>query len=421
MIKIIHVADTHLGFRLRSDFRKEWYKFGEIRWYENEFYEKWNEFLDFCIDKQDSIDFIVHAGDLFHNPFPGNPYPPPEPARRVVVEGLKRFFKDTENKIPFILIDGNHGVFQGYRYTLMDSITAIFPNVYYFSVWDLRKAISEKKPLICEFSDKNTRFYLFPYFDFMTLKDYEILYNEWIEQQRPKGDAIEIAVAHCSTLDQTQHVKLGTFNYSYVALGHEHNQRKLTNRMFFSGSFVPMHFNEVDFTNGFLEVSIEKGKEPIIKEHIFENERDFKIIEIEVNPSSTSSSVLNDLIRELEPYKTGTWNGKTAARLKINFIGNVPLKNFWELNEQLTSVRSKILNQDSYNLLQLKLTWNEVSKDIEDDLKPEIIKEYILSDPKSEFLDYIKSKIKPEEGYDLELLAEIAVDVLEKALKKSGG
>lgn len=421
MTKIIHLSDTHLGFRLRYDLRRDWYKFGEIRWYENDFYRRWNELIDYCIENKDGIDFIVHAGDLFHLPFEGNPYPTPEPARETVVRGLKRFFQETDNSIPFILIDGNHGVYHGYRYSILDSISPNFPKLYFFSIWDLKKAVADERPLICEFLDKNTRFYLFPYFKFTQTSEIKIKYNNWIEKQRPKEDMVEIAVVHGSPIDSTFHEKVTQFHYDYVALGHEHNQSKITNHIYFSGSFVPLHFNEIDFLHGFLEVDIQKGKKSNVNVHNFKTPRDFKLIELEITPTSTSKTIINLLNKVIAPYKTDNWNGKTAARLKINFKGKIELKSFWGLNDELNTLKTKILNEGKYNVLQIILNWKLLSKELGDDLKPEIIEEYILESPKDEFLEFLKTKIKSEDGYDMDMLADLAIQTIENALKKDEG
>lgn len=421
MVNIIHISDTHLGFRLRYDYKKGWFKFGEIKWYENEFYQRWNGFLKYCIENQDDIDFIVHSGDLFDLPHFGRANPSPEPARESVVKGLRYFFKNTENKIPFILIDGNHGIYQGYRYSPMDSITPIFPELYYFSVWDLKKAIDDNKPLKCEFPEKNTRFYLFPYFEYKLTKEIQIAYNSWIENQRPKEDMVEIAVAHASDIDETLHEKIKTFNYSYIALGHEHNQKKLKQNMYYSGSFVPLNFNEIGYTHGYLKVKIQENQNLYVKEHYFESLRDFEIIEIEITPSLTSQSIIEMLKEAVNPYKTEIWDGNSAARLKIKFIGTIPLQSFWGLLDEINNFKSRILNEGRYNILQLVLNWTLLTKDIGDELKPEIIKEYILNNPKEEFLQYIKGKMKTTEGFDMNLLAEIAVNTIENALKKYEG
>ncbi len=421
MVKIIHLADTHLGFRLRKNFKNDWFKFGEIRWYENDFYKRWDDFFNYCIDNKDNIDFIVHSGDIFHTPFGENPFPPPEPAREVVVKSLKTFFKETSNKIPIILIDGNHGIYQGYRYSIMDSITSIFPKLHYFSVWDLKHAITNSEPLIVEFPDKSTRFYLFPYFEFNLNNDIKIEYDIWIEKQRPKEDMIEIAVVHGSDIDNTLHEKVKSFNYSYIALGHEHNQRKFSGNAYYSGSFVPLNFDEVNLSNGYLEVIIEKNKNPVVKNHIFEKNRVFEEIEIEVDPSTTNNSIFSTIDEKIEPFKTQKWEGVSAARLKIIFRGNIPLTSFWNLSEELRAYQSRIISGGSYNILQLIIDWHGVSKYLGDELAPEIIEEYILSNPKEEFLEYIHGKIKPAEGYNVDLLAEIAIEAIETSLKKFGG
>lgn len=420
MVKIIHVSDTHLGFRLRSDVKKDWYDFGKTGWYENDFYIRWNEFIKYCIENREKIDFVVHAGDLFHSPFKDHPYPPPETARKVVVEGLLSFFEETDNQIPFILIDGNHGVYKGYRYSLMDNITPLFPNLHFFSVWDLRHAINDNSPLVCEFPDKNTCFFLFPYLEFSYISGMKIAYDRWIENQRPKRNMINIAIIHGSTIDKSFNERIATFNYDYVALGHEHNQRKLSDRIYYSGDFVPLHFNEVNFTHGFLEVDFETGQKLVVTKHNFESPRVFKEIQLNINPSTTTSSIIQDLEKEIDPYKTTSWDGESAARLKIDFLGNIPLDVFWGLMSELDYFKSNTLNESKYNILQMKLNWKLLSKELIEGMSPEIIKEYILKDPKKEFIEYIETKVRKSEGYDMDLLAEIAIETIEHSIKKFG-
>jgi len=421
MVKIIHVSDTHLGFRLKYHYKKDWFNEGKIRWYENDFYERWDDFINFCIDNKNNIDFIVHSGDIFHNPFGDNVYPPPEPAREVLVKSLKIFFEKTENKIPFILIDGNHGIYLGYRYSVMDSVITSFPNLHYYSIWDLKYAISNNHPLICEFKEKNIRFYLFPYFNYKLTKDVEIAYGNWIENQRTKEDMIEVAIVHASDIDNTFHEKINSFNYSYIALGHEHNQRKVSKNAYYPGSFVPLGFDEINITHGFLEVTIERNKDSIIKPHIFKPTRDFKDNEFEITPSVTTQSVLTFLKDSIKEYKIDKWDGKSAARLRFIFKGTIPLEKFWGLNEELDFFRSSIINKGDYNLLQIVFNFREVIKHLGDEFTPETIKEYILENPKSEFLKYIHGKVKSAEGYDMQMLADIAIMAIETALKKFGG
>ena len=107
--------------------------------------------------------------------------------------------------------------------------------------------------------------------------------------------------------------------------------------------------------------------------------------------------------------------------MRFIFKGTIPLEKFWGLNEELDFFRSSIINKGDYNLLQIVFNFKEVIKHLGDKFTPETIKEYILENPKSEFLKYIHGKVKSAEGYDMQMLADIAIMAIETALKKFGG
>ncbi|MFW9786403.1 MAG: DNA repair exonuclease [Candidatus Thorarchaeota archaeon] len=93
MVRIAHISDSHLGssmFQLserREDARKCLKKAIEM-------------------SMKHSPDFIVHTGDLFHSPLPQNE------DMIFVIE----LFKKLKDRIPLIVIDGNHDLPYNYRY-----------------------------------------------------------------------------------------------------------------------------------------------------------------------------------------------------------------------------------------------------------------------------------------------------------------
>ena len=227
MVRIVQMADTHLGYRARRGTINKWAIQNYSRPYEQELYDAFLKVME-DVSRIKNLDFLVHCGDMFHHPFLYSSYPPPEPARRTFEEGLQIFFTNTNSQVPLIYIEGNHGIFRGYEYTPFESHTKEekYPNLYYFKERDLINAIKENKALEVNFPAKNTRFYLFPYFEFKGFEIYQQQYDNWIEKQRPpKNDGfINIALAHGSAGDDTLHSKVNSddLGYDYVALGHEH-------------------------------------------------------------------------------------------------------------------------------------------------------------------------------------------------------
>ena len=110
MVKIVHMADSHLGYRARRGVINKWAIENYSQPFEQEIYDTFLNVMN-NISKLKGIDFVIHCGDMFHLPSENSAYPPPEPASRALQEGLNLFFKNTNNLVPFIYIEGNHGVF----------------------------------------------------------------------------------------------------------------------------------------------------------------------------------------------------------------------------------------------------------------------------------------------------------------------
>ncbi|MEX2757322.1 MAG: exonuclease SbcCD subunit D [Candidatus Sigynarchaeota archaeon] len=423
MVVFIHTADTHLGFRWDKDSRDDWFELQRVRWYENDIYSRWKDVLNYTITNKDRIDFIIHAGDIFHVPFASNPSTPPEPARRVLVETLSNFFKKTGETIPIIAIDGNHGVYQGYRYSPMESILTAFPGlISYYSIWDLKKSISENKPLVHKIPSKHVNLYLFPYFDYTQSKDYQHAYEEWLENQRPSGEEINIAIVHGSTIDETMHPRILSFDYDYFALGHEHGYREISKRAYYPGSLAPVTFGEIGAENTFLEVRISnKSEEPFVIKNALVQNREISVIQVDIKPAMSTAEIVSLVKRELEKFKAVEWDGNTAAILKVIFSGATSLKQFWGLEAELDNLKAQILNGHEYNVLQLRIEQKNLQKQVEMTPAAKIVDEYILKDPKQEFLEFVKTKVKAEDGYEMDLLTDIAMDAINAALKKRGG
>ncbi|MHA1377596.1 MAG: metallophosphoesterase family protein [Candidatus Helarchaeota archaeon] len=417
MVKIAHLADTHLGFRLREGLINRWKIKNKITWYESKVYQAWNLIIDEILKNKNGLDLVIHAGDIYHTPYKGYPYPPIENARSVLMRSLKYFFKETQEKIPFILIDGNHGIYPEYEYSPIDPIKEVFPNFHYFSKNNLRYAIREKKQLSFKLEDKKINVNMFPYFDFSFMKEYETAYSKWITSvQVPIAGYTNIAVAHGMISDKTLHPKLLEQNYDYVALGHYHNRKSLNEKTHNSGSIYPFLFGEKGPEWGMYFVDIKSDQNPKITPFNVPVKNKLIEIEIETLPKFATSDLLAKIENDLNRFKS-KWDGDTASRLKVKFVGSLKLENYWQIREELEILRRQIDNTLSHNILQLIWSWEEAKTELGEDIKPGTIIEYILEDPKLEFKSFIKEKVDPEK-VNLELLSELAIDSIEHALKE---
>ncbi|MFO8018137.1 MAG: metallophosphoesterase [Promethearchaeia archaeon] len=428
MVKIIHMADTHLGYRARRGAINQWSIENYSRPYEQEIYDT---FLDVMteISKMDDLDFVIHCGDMFHQPSERNPFPPNEPARRVLKKGLDIFFKNTENKVPFIYIEGNHGIFKGYDYTPFESHISQkkYPELYYFKEGDLKNAINEQKPLQVEFPRKQSRFYLFPYFEFNNFEVYKNAYDKWVYNQQPSNndDFINIAVAHGSPLDHSLHEKVlsDDFNYDYIALGHEHGLKAQTKNRYFSGSLLPLNFKEIYKSHGYIIVDVNSGEEDLEIKKIKTDKllkRSFEEREVRISPQESTIELKEKIQQILDDYKSEEgFNANTAGRVKIKFEGEMSIEKVWQINELMVQFRRSCFSKiDKYNILQLIWKTSDISAYVEEDSSPGVIEDFILEEPEKEFRSFVEEKLTENKTkFDISKLTKFGIAAIKDALE----
>jgi len=433
MVRIIHIADTHLGYRARRGTINKWAIDNYTKPYEQELYNTFLKVID-DISKVDKLDFLIHCGDMFHQPHIYSSYPPPEPARRILKEGLDLFFNNTKNQVPLIYIEGNHGIFRGYDYTPFESHfnKYQYPNLYYFKERDLIEAIKANSSLSVEFPDKKVRVYLFPYFEFKSHETYKDAYNNWIENQcPPKDDSfINIAIAHGSLTmkyneGKTLHKKVmqDDFQYDYIALGHEHGYRKITNNRYYSGGLLPLNFKERYENQGYLIVDIDNNTKELSIKTVFtdkELKRVFEVVKIDVSPQDSSEDLIKKVKDEINKFALKEeFNHNTAARLKFQFEGEITLEKNWQLNEIMAKIRREYFSQPKeYNILQLVWKIFDTSDIVEDDISAGRIHDYILVKPDEEFKKFVNEKLSEEKSqFNVEKLSEFGMNAIRKALR----
>lgn len=422
------MADTHLGYRPRRGTINKWAIKNYSKPFEQEIYNCFLNMIEEISNIKD-IDFMVHCGDLFHHPFKYSSYPPPEPARRTLKQGLQIFFENTNNQVPFIYIEGNHGIFRGYEYTPFESHINRdqYPKLYYFKERDLLNAIKSNEPLLLEFPDKKVRFYLFPYFEFKSFETYESAYDNWIINQQPEFNDgyINIAVAHGSILDETLHSKVNSddFNYDYVALGHEHGFKQVSRKHYYSGSLLPMNFKEILENQSYLIVDIDDKTRELNIERILTDKllkRPFEVIPIRVDPNKSITDLENQIQNEFRKFEIDNeFDVETSARLKLNFFGEITFERNWQINELMLKMRRNFFSQpEKYNILQLIWKISDISENLEDDISAGIIQDFILEKPDNEFKTFVQEKLSEDKTkYDIDKLTEFGMSAIKEALR----
>jgi len=237
-MKLIHIADTHLGLAAFSRFDPG----SGMNLREKQIYENFLDGVNIIVNQKPDV--LVHAGDLFDT------VKPKTKAYTTVLEALERLHAAG---IPLVIIAGNHSMTKT-RYTSSpyevltyhpSEITAAFRFMY------------EK----VEIGD--TVFHLIP--NMLRVEDY-----------RTTFDAIELSGSHNNVLvthglaTQIKDKRLATVaeheldstilseNFDYIALGHYHRQCRITDNAWYSGSTEFLTYGEIKDEKGGLIVDVAK-------------------------------------------------------------------------------------------------------------------------------------------------------------------
>ena len=206
-MKFIHIADVHLG--MQPDKGMPW---SEGR--KKEIKDSFFSLLERC--NQENVDFLLIAGDLFHN----------QPLIRELKEINYGFSKLIKTKV--ILIAGNHD------YISERSRYINFPwceQVYMLDSEEIQSIY---------FPENHTRIYGFSYH---TRDISEARYDYLYPKDR---DCINILLAHGGDEKNIpiDFNKLKASGYDYIALGHIHKHEFITDRIAYAGSLEPLDVNE---------------------------------------------------------------------------------------------------------------------------------------------------------------------------------
>ena len=242
-MKILHVADTHLGY---SAYRKTTEE--GINQRELDTYKAFEEFINYSIKQKP--DLIIHAGDLFDSVRPNN---------RAITFAIKQIIRLSEKKIPFILIAGNHEQPKlretGHIFSIFDHIEHVYP-VY-----------SEKYEKL-DFNIKNKKITIHTIPQYTSKKEYT---EDLSKIQADKKSDYNILVTHGSVTG-VKEFKMNEFNeliitkkdigkkFDYVALGHYHKYTKISENTYYSGSTEKYTFTDAEDKKGFIELTLDNKK-----------------------------------------------------------------------------------------------------------------------------------------------------------------
>ena len=238
-MKIIHIADTHLGY---SAYRKI---------SENGFNQREEDVILSFLDAVDKIislkpDIVLHCGDLFDSVRPTN---------RIVRIGIEQLLRIYNAKIPLVLISGNHEtpkqLYKGSIYSIFEALPL------------------DKKLFNIIYKDRYETFM----FDGLTIHAIpqcasDEIFKEELKKIKLNPDTKNVLMLHAGVtgMKEFSHGEsnellvdydwLNRSKFDYIALGHYHGCVNVAKNAWFSGSSERMSFNEVGQAKGCLEVDL---------------------------------------------------------------------------------------------------------------------------------------------------------------------
>lgn len=235
-MKIVHFSDTHLG---HSDYGKFDSESG-VNKRESDIYRVFKEIVDYIIKTKP--DLVIHAGDLFDSIRPSNR------AMSIALEQMSRISKE---KIPTVVVAGNHSTPRQKSTDTVFKILQYFPDVH--PVFGGRYA---------RLKIGDCSIHAIPH----THSDEDL--REGIKKLKPdRSSKYNIMVAHAA-IRGVEEASWGEFkeqtipssalksDFDYIALGHYHRFLKIRDNAYYCGSPERLSFREANDQKGFLEVTL---------------------------------------------------------------------------------------------------------------------------------------------------------------------
>jgi DNA repair exonuclease SbcCD nuclease subunit len=236
-MKLIHIADTHLGLAAFNRLDPE----SGMNLREKQIYDNFLSAVDTIIEAKP--DALVHAGDLFDT------VKPKTRAYTTVLEALERLHAAG---IPFIVIAGNHSMVKT-RYTTSPFEVLTYHHSRIYAAYRFRYEHVEIG---------DTVFHLIP--NMLRSEDYRVAYDQ-VEIVKGRHNVLVTHGLASSIKDKrlatvAEHELDSTIlseRFDYIALGHYHRQVQITDNAWYSGSPEYMAYGEIADTKGGLIVDLD--------------------------------------------------------------------------------------------------------------------------------------------------------------------
>jgi DNA repair exonuclease SbcCD nuclease subunit len=379
-MKILHIADTHLGF---SAYRKTTQD--GINQREIDIYNAFEQFINYAISIKP--DLIIHAGDLFDNVRPNN---------RAITFAINQIVKLSKNKIPIIIVSGNHEhpkiIETSHIFRIFIHLENVYP-IFNSKYEKIQLKIDNKKLLIHAIPQCNCK----------------KKYDEELKKLIPDKKAdYNIFVSHGSVTGVKEYTmnefneliiptKIFSRDFDYIALGHFHKYTKLAENAFYAGSTENLTFSDANEKKGFIELTITENK---LKQNF---------IEINTRP-----------MLDIKPIK--------CTGLKIEEIMNRIKQKVQEIKPEQKTFRITLddISTNTYRNIDFNEIQKLTNKAVHYEIKANIIKkdEYInhlIPSKIDALVKEFKKYIDAQNLDDKEIIQELGISYVEKIQSRNEG
>ena len=236
-MKVLHLADTHLGY---SAYRKA--TEDGINQREIDVYDAFTQCIDYAVKTKP--DLVLHAGDLFDSVRPTN---------RAITVAIQQILRLSQENIPFIVISGNHETPKlketGNIFTIFEHLDHVYP-------------IHNNRYETISLQTKNETAMIHAIPQCQSPKEFDVNFKKIALDNKVEYNFL---IAH-GAVAGIKEFRMNEFNelfipvkniqqnFDYIALGHYHMYTKLQENAFYAGSTERLSFTEVGNQKGFLEI-----------------------------------------------------------------------------------------------------------------------------------------------------------------------
>jgi len=238
-MRILHLADTHLGF---SAYRKV--TADGVNQRELDVYTVFEEFVDYALEIHP--DLVVHAGDLFDSVRPTN---------RAITFSLHQLLRLSKAGIPVVVIAGNHEHPKlretGHIFCIFDHLDQVYP--IYKEHYETVTIDSQGESLTVHALPQCN-----------SLQDF----NKELRQIIPSTESTYNLLLVHGAVTGVKAFSMNEFNeliiptkmlhadFDYVALGHYHRYTKLAEKAYYAGSTECLTFTDANGQKGFIDLEL---------------------------------------------------------------------------------------------------------------------------------------------------------------------